>query len=86
MSMKAEWKRASAFAEFAEAVGVATSEVIAAWSVLDAGEPTGVIAVLYGTDVICEARLYRTADGILRVAGKPEETDLRPEDFFGVRP
>lgn len=80
--MKAEWRKAAAFAEFAEALAIDTTDILAAWSVIDHGEATGALAVLYGRDVVREARLQRDHYGILRLVGKPEDTDLRPEDMF----
>jgi len=69
MSPRAEWVNAHRFAEIAEALGVATTCIMAATGVEDGA------LVLYSTGVdepleeheVCRALLERDGDGILRV-------------------
>lgn len=63
-----EWKRATAFHEFASALGCETRDVLAAWSNDD-----GTFGVMFSDrpddpdDEIMHASLARDADGIMRM-------------------
>lgn len=81
--MQPEWKGRTAFAEYAEVVGVSTTDVLAAWW---KGEGTAQVNVLFtrdiqeiedDTDAVRDAAVYqqaldRDADGVLVKYGDEE--------------
>lgn len=69
--MRYEWRKSSDFAEYAEALKINTSQIMAA-SVADQSH----IVILYTPDLegrppVWQAALGRDADGILVVKGEP---------------
>ncbi len=83
--MESEWKRGHAFAEFAEAIGVETREVMAAWS--HSGQK---VTLLYTEppstldSPVLMVVLQRDADGIL-VPGPSEDTGQTVGELGGIR-
>lgn len=81
-----EWRSGMNFAEFAEAIGINTSDVLAAWS--SDGETTSVLFTRAYADLeslVLQTELTRDADGIL-VASPDQQTEFKVADLFKARP
>ncbi len=82
---KAEWRNAPAFAEMAEALGITTIDVLAAWS---DGQATYVLFTRdYASEdsLVLQATLQRDADGIYVVTTPERPTEFRVADLFKAR-
>lgn len=82
MSVRGEWHPALAFAEFAEAIGISTTDVLAAFS--KDGETTTVLFTRTRAELdspVISADLARDADGIF-VASPDEECDFTVGAIF----
>jgi hypothetical protein len=90
MSLKPQWANGPAFAEIAEALDLATSDILAAWSTdeevtitaLFTRDYTDLCASPVSSSYIRTARFERDADGILRLFGEEVETDLTVGSMF----
>lgn len=83
---KAEWRNAPAFAEFAEALGINTVDVLAAWSDRETTFVLFTRDYAEADSFVLGAGMRRDEDGIYQVIVPEHETEFLVRDLFKDRP